>query len=131
MNELYNKNIDSTSFSFNDLLGVDRWLDFTPAFTSLTTVGATSISGRFRIVGRWLQFQVRLSAATSIASTAGTTYMALPIVAEGYAGMAVMTDDTAKTSVGNCHIDVTNSRCYLPTQSASGHVFTLCGNYEI
>jgi len=131
MNELYNKNIDPTSFSYNDLLSVDRWLDFTPTFTSLTVVGATSYSGRYRIVGRWLQFQVLFSAATSIASTAGTTYMSLPISASGSTGMCVMTDDTAKTSVGVCHVDVTNSRCYLPSQAASGDTFHLCGSYEI
>jgi len=131
MNELYNKNIDSTSFSYNNLLGVDRWLSFTPSFTSLTTVGALSTSGRMRIVGKWLQFQVTLSGATSIASTAGTTYMTLPVSAVGSTGMAVMTDDTAKTAVGLCHVDVTNSRCYLPSQAASGDSFHLSGNYEI
>lgn len=131
MNELYNKSIDSTSFAFRDLLSVDRWESFTPTFTSLTVVGDTAYSGRYRIVGRQLQFQVELSAGTSIASTAGTTYMALPIEAAGLSGVATMTNDTTNIAVGVCHIDVTNSRCYLPTQAASGNVFNLCGHYEI
>lgn len=131
MNELYNKSIDSTSFAFRDLLSVDRWERFIPSFTSLTVSGSSSYDGRYRIVGRQLQFQVEFAASTSVASTAGTTYMALPIEAAGLAGMAVMTNATANTAVGTCHIDVTNSRCYLPTQGASGNTFNICGSYEI
>lgn len=76
-----------------------------------------------------LQFQVEFSAATSIASTAGTDYMNLPIAQAGLAGMAVMTNDTTNIAVGLCHIK--SSRCYLPTQGASGNTFHLCGWYEI
>ena len=130
MNELFNKAIDSTSFSYNDLLGVDRWLSFTPSFTSLTAVGTPTYTARMRIVGRSLQFQVKITPGTTVASTAGTTYMALPVPALGDTGFGVMTDATAKTSVGVCHIDVANSRCYLPSQSASGDVFNLFGMYE-
>lgn len=132
MNELYNQNIDSTSFAYRDLLSVDRWESFTPSFTSLTVVGATSYTGRYRIVGKMMQFQVVFSAATSIASSAGTTYMSLPVAAQGAgAGMAVMTNDTTKVAVGTCHVDVTNSRCYLPAQAASGNTFNLAGWYEV
>jgi hypothetical protein len=131
MNELYNKSIDSTSFAFRDLMSVDRWESFTPAFTSLTVVGTPSYTGRYRIVGRQLQFQVELVSTTSIASSAGTTYMALPISAVGLAGLAAMTNGTTAVAVGLCHIDVDNSRCYLPAQSASGNTFNICGSYEI
>lgn len=130
MNELYNKSIDTTSFSFRDLLSVDRWEKWTPTFTSLTTVGTESFSGRFRIIGRKVEFQAQISAGTSIASTAGTTYMALPIPAVGTTGLAVMTNGTTNVAVGVCHIDSTNSRCYLPTQGASGNTFMLAGWYE-
>ncbi len=123
--------VDYSSFAYQDSVGRDKWTQFTPAFGSLTVVGATSYYGRFRVVGKSLQFQVKFSAATSIASVAGTDYLTLPINAKGYSGMAVMTNDTTNISVGNCHIDVDNSRCYLPTQTASGNVFTLCGWYEI
>ncbi len=123
--------VDFGSFSYQDSVGRDKWTQFTPTFGSLTVVGATSYSGRFRVVGKSLQFQVKFSAATSIASVAGTDYLSLPINAKGYSGMAVMTNDTTNISVGNCHIDVDTSRCYLPTQTASGNVFTLCGWYEI
>jgi hypothetical protein len=113
-----------------NLLGVDRWMDFTVAFGSLTVVGATSYAGRLRFLGRKCEFQVKFSAATSIASTAGTDYLTLPVPAKGVAGMAVMSNDTTNIAVGVCHVDVTNSRCYLPTQLASGNVFTLAGWFE-
>lgn len=125
------KGADETSFAFRDLSGLDHWKSFTPAFGSLTVVGATSYTGRYRVVGRECQFQVRASAATSIESAAGTDYLTLPIAARGIAGMAVMTDDTDDIAVGLCHIDTATSRCYLPTQAASGNVFTICGSYEI
>lgn len=131
MNMLDEKELDQASFAYRDILSQDVWQTFTPVFGSITVVGATSYSGRYRIVGKQFQFQVQFSAATSIASTAGTDYLTLPKTAKGLAGMAVMTNDTTNIAVGLCHIDVTNSRCYLPSQVASGNVFNLCGQYEI
>ena len=131
MNQLDDKALATQSFSYRDLLGQDKWSDWTPVFGSLTVVGATTYTGRFRVVGRSCQFQVKFLAATSIASTAGTDYLNLPISAGGISGLATMTNQTTNISVGTCHIDVTNSRCYLPTQAASGNTFNLCGQYEI
>ena len=122
---------DKKSFAWNDAIGQDKWTAWTPVFGSLTVVGATAYFGRYRIVGRSVEFQVKFSAATSIASVAGTDYLNLPIPAAGYAGCGQMTNDTANTAVGLCHIDVATSRCYLPTQVASGNVFTIAGAYEI
>ncbi|HEY6018924.1 MAG TPA: hypothetical protein VIY48_03245, partial [Candidatus Paceibacterota bacterium] len=122
--------INQASFSFQDLIGQDKWAAFTPSF-SLTVVGETTYSGRLKIIGRQCFFQVKFSAATSIASTAGTHYLTLPITAKSYSGTAVMTDDTTNIAIGVCHIDVSNSRCYLPTQAASGDTFTLAGWFEI
>ena len=123
--------VDEKSFAYRDIKGQDVWVKFTPVFGSLTVVGATSYSGRYRIVGRKLEFQVQFSAATSIASTAGTDYLTLPATAKGLSGIAVMTNDTTNVAVGICHIDVATSRCYLPAQAASGNIFKLCGWYEI
>ena len=123
--------VDEKSFAFRDLKSQDLWLSFTPVFGSLTVVGATSYTGRYRMVGRSVQFQVQFSAATSIASAAGTDYLTLPITAKGISGMAVMTNDTTNVAVGVCHLDVATSRCYLPAQVASGNTFKLCGWYEI
>lgn len=131
MNELDDKTLNQRGFAFRDLLGIDRWEAFTPAFTSLTVVGATTYTGRFRVVGRLCQFQVTLLAATSIASTAGTTYMALPVTAAGIAGIGSMMNNTTNIAVGDGVIDATNSRFYLPTQGASSDTFALYGEYEI
>ncbi len=126
------KQLSKTGFAFRDLVDQDRWeTSWTPVFGSLTVVGATTYVGRWRLVGKSCQFQVKFSAATSIASTAGTDYLTLPITANGLSGLAVMTNDTTNIAVGLCHIDVTTNRCYLPTQAASGNVFHLAGYYEV
>lgn len=131
MNPFDDKPINQPGFSYRDLMGVDKWDSFTPTFGSLTVVGATSYSGRIRRVGRWLQFQVQFSAATSIASAAGTDYLTLPVTAVGLSGIATMQNLTTKVAVGNCVIDVAASKCWLPAQAASGNTFLLCGSYEI
>lgn len=131
MNES-NAPIANQTFTFRDSMDQDRWeTSWTPVFGALTVVGATSYTGRYRIVGRSCQFQVKFSAATSIASVAGTDYLTLPFTAAGLTGMAVMTNDTSNVAVGLCHIDVATSRCYLPAQVASGNVFNLCGSFEV
>lgn len=124
--------ISPDSFAYRDLTQQDKWIEFSPSFTSLTVVGATTYKGRFRVVGKQCHFQVSLVAATSIASTAGTTYLTLPVTANtgSLAGIAVMSNGTTNVAVGNCHISVSNSRCYLPSQVASGNTFTIAGSYE-
>ena len=129
--EFDNLDIDTRSFSYRDLIGQDKWETFTPTFTNLTVVGATTYVGRFRVVGRQCFFQVSLLAATSIASTAGSTYMALPVTPQGIAGMGTMANETTDIAVGVCSIDATNGRCYLPSQIASANTFTLAGWYEV
>lgn len=122
---------DTKSFAFKDIQGQDQWVSFSPVFGSLSVVGATSYTGRMRVVGRACEFQVQFSAATSIASVAGTDYLNLPFTAKGVSGLATMTNNTTNIAVGVCHLDVTTSRCYLPTQLASANVFTLAGWFEI
>ena len=131
MNGLEDITADPRSFAYLDIQGQDRWQTFTPAFTSLNVVGATTYAGRFRVVGRQCFFEVSLLAATSIASTAGTTYMALPMTSAGIAGTGVMTNATTSIAVGTGHLDATNSRFYLPTQNASGNTFNLAGWFEV
>ena len=124
--------VDQTSFAWRDLLGVDQWDSFTVS-ASLTVVGTPTYVGRYRIVGKQCFFEISAVSSTSIASTAGTHYFALPIAAKGVAGFATMTDNTAKAAAGTgvCHIDIATSRCYVPTQAASANTFLVAGNYEI
>ena len=122
---------DESSFAYRDLLDQDVWNAFTPVFGALTVVGATSYSGRFRFVGRQCYGQVKFSAATSIASVAGTDYLTLPVTAVGLTGMGVMSNDTSNVAVGVCHLDVATSRLYLPAQVASASVFNLFWTCEV
>lgn len=131
MNPFDDVEIDKTSFAYRDLKKLDRWVAFTPTFTSLTVVGATNYTGRVRVVGKQAFLQAQISAATSIASTAGTTYMTLPITAKGLSGAGTMQNLTTNVSVGNCVIDATNSRLYIPTQTASGNTFSLTAWWEV
>lgn len=130
MNQLDDKQLDQTSFSYNDLIGLDNWKTWTVAFGSLTVVGTPTYTGRFRVLGKSVQFQVSLVASTSVASTAGTDYLTLPVTAKGVAGFAYMTNASTMISCGECHIDVANSRCYLPTQNACSDAFNIVGWYE-
>jgi len=131
MNQLDDKQIDQTSFSYTDLLSLDRWNSWTVVFGSLTVVGTPTYTGRYRKIGRSIQFQVRLVATTSIASVAGTDYLTLPVSSKGLTGLAYMTNQTTNIAVGECHVDAANSRCYLPTQGASSNTFNIVGWYEI
>ena len=126
----YGRDLDPRSFAYRDLLGVDQWDSFTVS-ASLTVVGTPTYTGRYRIVGKQCFFQVSLVASTSIASTAGTHYVSLPIAAKGIGGMATMSNDTTNIAVGVCHVDVTDSHCYLPALVASGNTFHVVGFYEI
>ena len=142
--------INESGFAYRDLRGLDRWVmqgyggtgepTFASLFPVLTTVGTPTATVRTRIVGRSVDCQVVFSSTTSIASTAGTDYLQLPlekrdtagaIVPVGMTGMGVMTNDTTNIAVGLCHLDVATSRLYLPTQAASASVFNLYFTYEI
>lgn len=118
------------SFAFRDLLDQDRWDSF-DVTASLTVVGTPTYVGRLRVVGKQCFFQISAVSSTSIATTAGTSYFTLPMTAKGIGGDASMTNDTTNIAVGDCHIDVANSRCYVPSQAASGSTFNICGWFEI
>lgn len=120
------------SFSYRDLIGQDLWEARSLAATEYSFVTATNLTLtiRFRVIGRKCEFQVK-STGTSLDTLAGTSYIALPISAQGLGGMGVMTNDTTNVAVGVGHIDVATSRFYPPTQAASGNDFTFAGWYEV
>ncbi len=130
VNQFDNLAIDTGSWSYLDIIGKSRWETWTPVFGSLTVVGTPTYVGRFMVMGAMTFFQVKVTPGTSIASVAGTDYLNLPTTARAVGGMASMTNDTTNIAVGLCHIDVATGRCYLPTQLASGNVFTVSGWYE-
>ena len=129
MNPLDDKYLDERSFSFKDIQGQDRWEEWTPVY-SFTTATSLTVSGRYKVVGKQCFFQVKVS-GTSMATTAGTSYVDLPITAVGFGGMGLMSNDTTNVAVGVGHMDVANSRFYPPTQAASGNTFNMAGWFEI
>lgn len=123
---------DLESFAWLNMVGVDAWTPFTVAVTSMTVLGTPTYTGRYRAIGRKIEFQISLISTVSIASTAGTTYIALPVTpAKGLAGWGSMQNQTTNVAVGACVVNITNSRIYLPALVASGNTFALFGEYEI
>ena len=122
-------NVVRESFASKDLNGQDAWTTWTPTY-SFTTATSLTVTGRFHVVGRQCFFQVK-SSGTSLATTAGTDYIALPLTAVGLGGAGAMTNDTTNVAVGTGHIDVATSRFYPPAQAASGNTFTFAGWFEV
>ena len=129
MNDLDDIQLAKQSFSYRDIIGQDKWEQWTPTYSFATATGL-AVTGRLRVVGRQCFFQVK-STGTSLATTAGTSYIDLPITAAGLGGVGTMSNDTANTSVGVGHVDVATSRFYPPTQNASANDFTFAGWFEI
>lgn len=131
MNAFDDATLDMTAFSWRDLFGLDKWETWTPVRTSWTDVGTIVVTAKYNVRGRICHFSIKVVPGTSIATTAGTSYVSLPIPAKGLGGIATMVNRTANTAVGVCVIDETNSRVYPPAQVASGNTFYLNGSYEI
>ena len=126
-----NVEIDRGSFAYTDLLGQSKWSTWTPVFTSLTTTGTPTLSGRYRIVGRSVEYQVKIVPGTNTASTADTTYFALPIAAKGFGGVIQTSASASMTLTGTSKaIDATNSRGYCDGWAASTNTIFIAGNYE-
>lgn len=121
--------VDPTSFAYEDLLGQSTWEEFTPTY-SFATATSLTVVGRYHIVGKICFWQVK-SSGTSLATTAGASYIDLPVTAKGYGGSGQMSNDTGNTTVGTGHVDVENSRFYPPTQGASGNTFIFSGWNEV
>lgn len=118
------------SFSFQDLIGQDTWISWTPTRTSWTDVGTPTVAARYKRIGRHCYFQILVTPETTCETTAGTSYTNLPIPAAGLAGTGSM-GLSPNVAIGSIQIDVANSRCYVPTQAATASSFTIAGWYEI
>ena len=112
--------------------GAEAWASFTVTRSGFTDVGTPTVTGRFATVGNIVFFQVKIDPDTSVASTAGTSYIELPTAAAAasFGGDASMVDTTTLISVGNAVIDAANSRCYVPSQVATGDNLEIAGWYE-
>lgn len=125
--------VNPASFSFNDLIGQDRWVSWNPIRTGWTDVGTPTVTGRFQVKGRLCLWQAKVIPGTTIATTAGASYFVMPVPSLGIGGMVTMFNATTNIAVGVGGVDVNNStgRAHLPTQVASGNTFTFTGWYEI
>lgn len=109
------------------------WAAWTPTRTSWTDVGSPTVTARYTQIGNFVLFQVKVVPGTTTATTGGTSYISLPVSAgaSGVAGDASMGDLSTLISVGNCVISTSNSRCYVPTQAATGDALIIAGWYEV
>lgn len=119
------------NFAYKDLIGQDQWVEWTPVRTSWTDVGTPTVTARYRVVGRQCFFQIKVVPGTTVATTAGTSYINLPQTATGLAGSGEMQNATTFVAIGTCVIDKTNSRLYVPSQAATGNTILLSGWFEI
>lgn len=129
MNVFDNTEIAFGSFSYADLRGTDSWSPFTVSYSFATATGLTVV-GRYKVVGKQCFWQMQ-SSGTSLATTAGTSYIALPVTAAGYGGCGTMTNVTTKIAVNLGHVNVSDNRFYPPTQGASGNTFIFAGWNEV
>ena len=117
-------------FTARDAQGLDRWDTWIPTRTSWTDVGTPTVTARYRVVGRWCDFQIKVVPGTTVATVAGTSYVNLPVrPAMGLGGHGSMQNLTTLIAIGLCVIDVANGRCYVPTQTATGSALLIFGGY--
>ena len=115
------------------MIGQGLWNAWTPTRTGWTDVGAPTVTGRYCQIGNTVFFQVKVVPATTVATVAGTSYVALPVPAgvSGLAGDGSMENLTTLIAIGMCAFDITNSRAYVPTQTATANTLTIGGWYEV
>lgn len=109
------------------------WASFTPTLTGWTDVGSPTITGRYCRVRNVVFFQIKVVPGTTTATTAGTSYTSLPVAmgASGFTGDGSMENASTFIGIGICVFDVANSRCYVPTQAATGNTLEIAGWYEV
>lgn len=124
----------ATSGAYSSLSGLptlDAWSAFTPNRTGWTDVGSPTVTGRKCQIKNVMYFQVKAVPATTTATVAGTSYIDLPGTAAGLGGEGSMMNLTTLVGIGECVIDVANSRVYVPTQTATGNTLTIAGWFEV
>lgn len=107
------------------------WAAYTPTRTGWTDVGSPTVTARFCQVRNVCQFQIKVIPGVTVATVAGTSYVSLPATAAGIGGDASMQDLTTFISIGNCVIDVANSRVYVPAQAATADSLIIAGWFEV
>ncbi len=113
---------------FNELFLGDTGTSFTPVFNGLTIVGTPSITGKYYRDGRFIDWWVKIVAATSTSSTAGTTYIeTLPFVMTTDAPCFAVTGTTG-FAAGVCQ--ASSNRIYVPAWTTVTTLLTITGRVE-
>lgn len=115
------------TFFENQYLG-DTGTSFTPTFTSLTEVGTAGKTGYYyRLSQNLYYFAVTITPATSVTSTAGTTYFDFPLdITRDGANLAVTNGLGSQAGMNVA----SNNRIYIPALSAVTTPITIVGIVE-
>lgn len=111
--------------------GRDKWESYDPTRTGWTDVGTPTVAGRWQRRGRLVLVSIKVTPSTSVATTAGTSYVSLPVTADGYGGGFTMVNLSTNIAVGVCVVDAANSRVYVPTLAATANTLMINGYYEV
>ena len=114
-----------------DVISRTAWTPFTATRTGWTDVGAPTVTARYSQIRNVCYFQVQVVPGVTVATVAGTSYINLPLTAFGFTGDGSMMDLTTLVGIGNCVIDATNSRVYVPAQVATADTLTVGGWFEV
>ncbi len=98
---------------FNQLFNGDAGADWTPEFTSLTSVGVPAVTGRYYQISKYLcYFNILVTPGTNTSATAGTTYVNnFPLTASGN-GVCMTVSNNLGGGLGM--IVSSNNRIYVP-----------------
>lgn len=111
----------------------DTGQDWTPTWSSLTTVGSVTHTGRiYRLSSSLIYFRATIttSGGGTTASTAGTTYISNFPATAAFNGACVAVNTTTNQAIGSGVINATNSRIYTPAWIATSNGITISGTIE-
>lgn len=109
------------------------WSSWTPTRTGWVDVGSPTVTARYCQIRNVVYIQIKIVPSTTTATTAGTSYINLPVAcgASSIGGDGTLQNDTTFIAIGNCVFDIANSRCYLPTQGATANTLAIAAWYEV
>lgn len=131
--------INPASFAWKNLRNEDVWdqrsqadVAFTQQF-SVTVVGTPIYTLRWRLLGRQCFFQAVIDSSTTLATTAGVSYMVLPVTANALSlgGQIDMKNAVTNVAIGTGRINPVLNRGYLPAQAAIADQLEISGWYEV
>ena len=101
---------------------------WTPNLTNMTVVGSPAVAGTYTRIGRLVYIECRVS-STSIASTAGTSYISgLPFAAVQVSSFIAI-NASSSVALGSGQVNVTI--LYTPSFSATAATISCSGSYEV